>query len=191
MLLLAHTGLTLGIARGLDELLLQHPSSSRLCRWSRKLIDKVDYRLVLIGSLLPDIIDKPVGIYLFRETFSNGRIFGHTLLFLLFLFLLGLYLRYRFRWSGGLILCFCSTIHLLLDGMWSDPQTFLWPFYGLAFEKEDLALWIPHMLLALKTQPRVYVPECLGAICLVGFGVELVLRREVPRFLKTGLVGGK
>lgn len=190
-MLLAHTGLTLGIARGLDGLLLRCSSSSQLSRWPRKLVDRVDYRLVLVGSLLPDLIDKPVGIYLFRETFSNGRIFGHSLLFLLFLFLLGLYLHHRFRWSGGLILCFCSAIHLLLDGMWSDPKTLLWPLYGFAFEKEDLALWIPHMLCALKTQPCVYVPECLGAICLVGFGVELLLRREVLRFLKTGLVSGR
>lgn len=189
-MLLAHTGLTLGIARGLDELLLQHSSPSRPCRCSGK-VDKVDYRLVLIGSLLPDIIDKPVGIYLFRETFSNGRIFGHTLLFLLFLLFLGLYLHYRFRWSGGLILCFCSTIHLLLDGMWSDPQTLLWPLYGFAFEKEDLALWIPHLIYALKTQPQVYLSECLGALCLAGFGVELLLRRRVLYFLRTGLVDGK
>lgn len=191
MLLLAHTGLTLGIARGLDELLLQRPSSSQLSRWSRKLMDKVDYRLVLVSSLLPDIIDKPVGIYLFRETFSNGRIFGHTLLFLLFLFLLGLFLRRRFHWSGGLVIFFCSAIHLLLDGMWSDPHTLLWPLYGFSFEKEDLALWIPHMISALKTEPQVYISEYLGAVCLVGFGVELLLRRKVLCFLRTGLVSGK
>jgi len=55
-------------------------------------LEKIDARLLLIGSLLPDIIDKPVGTFLFRESLSNGRIFCHTLAVLLFITLTGIYL---------------------------------------------------------------------------------------------------
>ena len=54
------------------------------------LAKRMDIRFLLIGSLLPDIIDKPIGIYLFRETFSSARIFSHTLLFLMSLLQKGL-----------------------------------------------------------------------------------------------------
>jgi len=59
----AHLGLGLGLAW--------------LLAW--KLPVRFDYRLVLFGSLLPDIIDKPLGYVLGLE----GRIWAHTLVFLL------------------------------------------------------------------------------------------------------------
>lgn len=30
--------------------------------------------------MLPDLIDKPLGVFLFTDTFSNGRIITHALL---------------------------------------------------------------------------------------------------------------
>src|SRR3972149_396130 len=53
--------------------------------WQRVLActRKLDYRLIVVAAMLPDIIDKPVGQVFFREFFSYGRIFAHTLLFLI------------------------------------------------------------------------------------------------------------
>jgi hypothetical protein len=50
---------------------------------------RFDYRFVLVGSMLPDIIDKPLGQLVLRNLMSNGRIFSHTLLFLLLICLAG------------------------------------------------------------------------------------------------------
>jgi hypothetical protein len=36
-----------------------------------------DIRLLILGSLLPDLIDKPLGHIILPE--NNGRIFAHTL----------------------------------------------------------------------------------------------------------------
>jgi hypothetical protein len=72
MLLFGHIGITLGVAWLIES----------------KLKVKMDYRLIIIGSLLPDIIDKPVGMILLP--LNNGRVFGHTLLFILILLLIGL-----------------------------------------------------------------------------------------------------
>jgi hypothetical protein len=47
-----------------------------------KVREHIDYRYVIVGSMLPDIIDKTVGMVLFADTFANGRIFAHALLFI-------------------------------------------------------------------------------------------------------------
>jgi len=47
-------------------------------RGIRKLPELLDYRLVLVGSMLPDIIDKPLGGLVFREALESGRTYCHT-----------------------------------------------------------------------------------------------------------------
>ena len=46
----------------------------------------------MVGALLPDIIDKPVGLFFLREAFGHGRLFSHTLLFPTLVALVGFYL---------------------------------------------------------------------------------------------------
>ena len=41
---------------------------------------RIDYRVVLLGAIISDVIDKPIGRIFFREEFESGRLFGHTLL---------------------------------------------------------------------------------------------------------------
>ncbi|MFP3975182.1 MAG: hypothetical protein ACLFVK_03050, partial [Dehalococcoidia bacterium] len=95
----------MGLALGLDNLRARgrtslEESRSRFAGPRVGAIARViDYRIALIGSMLPDIIDKPLGIYIFTETFSNGRIYAHTLLFFLVLLLIGLF---RYIRSGGI-----------------------------------------------------------------------------------------
>ena len=67
MLLFAHTGITLGTAKIM----------ARAAGWREKgLPAQLDYRLVLIGSMLPDLIDKPLGGVI--PPLGNGRIYSHT-----------------------------------------------------------------------------------------------------------------
>lgn len=109
MLFFGHTGVTLGVATVLANL---PPCQVRTSAYRRRhysssvappqkssqpsVLDSVasfvDIRTLLIGSLLPDIIDKPLGHLLFREALSNGRTYGHTLLFLLLISTIGAYL---------------------------------------------------------------------------------------------------
>src|SRR6266545_7870475 len=60
--LLGHLGIGLGLAW--------------LLSWRSPV--RVDYRLVLFGAILPDLIDKPLGYVFGLET----RLWAHTLLFL-------------------------------------------------------------------------------------------------------------
>jgi inner membrane protein len=149
---------------------------------------RIDVRLLLLGSLLPDIIDKPIGQYFFLDTFSNGRIFCHTLLFVALISLVGLYL-YRARGKVWLlVLSFGTFAHLILDQMWLVPRTLLWPLYGVDFPTEDLTGWTVSMSDALLNNPTIYVPELLGAAILISFVVALARRKKVHEFLKNGRV---
>lgn len=215
MFIFAHTGLTLGaatllagafakndrttavakenteIARdspGLSE--SQESPSTGPVAWLASLAGRIDIRVLLIGSLLPDIIDKPIGRFFFQETFHNGRIFGHTLLFLILLTAGGLIL-YRTRSKTWLlVLAFGTFTHLILDGMWMSIHTLLWPLYGFSFEKYPVSLWswIVNILHSLPNHPWGLIPEIMGLIIIAWFSRQLVQTRKVLAFLKYGRV---
>jgi hypothetical protein len=66
MFIFGHIGITLGIAFIIFQFVLP----------------RIGIRL---GAILPDLIDKPIGRILLGESVANGRLFGHTLLFILLL----------------------------------------------------------------------------------------------------------
>ncbi len=145
-----------------------------------------DYRFVVAGSLLPDIIDKPVGIYLLGDVFSNGRIFSHTLLVATAMVLAGIYLYSRNQNRWLISLAFGSLFHLLEDQMWLNPRTFLWPAYGWTFAKGDTVSWLQRILQELQTDPGRIVPEMAGMIVLAGLAVLLLRRRKLSAFIRKG-----
>ncbi len=100
-----------------------------------KIRPHINYWYVAVGSMLPDLIDKPVGIILFQDVFASGRIFAHSLLFVVVLGAAGYYLYTRKKDPRFLMLAGGSLIHQLLDGMWNTPTTFLWPLLGWEFER--------------------------------------------------------
>jgi len=211
MLILGHAGITLGATGLLNGTLSKrdlltseenkvegclrvsseliparnYTSGSRVS-WLTSLGNRVDIRLLLIGSLLPDIIDKPVGQFFLRDTFSNGRIFCHTLLFLILITLAGLYLRHSRSKTWLLVLSFGTFAHLILDQMWLIPRTLLWPLYGVTFDKIELTHWLQNMLHALLTDPTVYIPEIIGGAILVWFAWVLVSNRNLYSFITKG-----
>ena len=212
MLIFGHTGITLGAAVLLRSTLARSyslqptankvtewlestskmyspqndPSSSR-ARWLT-FLEKIDTRLLVIGSLLPDIIDKPVGTFFFRDSLSNGRIFCHTLAFLLLITLTGIYLYHSHRKAWLLVLSFGTFTHLISDQMWLTPQTLLWPLYGFTFEKVALTHWIQNIFYALHTNPSIYVPELVGMVMLIWFVLVLIHQGKVYAFIQNGQV---
>src|SRR3974390_1194429 len=79
---------------------------------------KADYRVVMIGSMLPDIIDKPLGIYIFTQALDSGRIFCHTLLFVAVLALSSILLYCIKKQTWLAFLAIGSFMHLILDQLW-------------------------------------------------------------------------
>jgi len=232
MLVFGHIGITLGTAVLLDralpsrrfsrttgnEAIKSHSSVSQVTAspstllgyktsWLVSLGSRIDIRLLLVGSLLSDIIDKPIGLFFFQDTIGNGRIIGHTLLFLILITLVGLYL-YQSRGKTSLFaLSFGTFTHLIFDQMWRAPRTLFWPIYGFIFDQmwraprtlfwpldeftSDRTVttdWIPDMLHTLLTEPQVYIPEVVGTAIIVWFTLALVRNQKVCYFLKCGRV---
>jgi len=145
-------------------------------------------RLLLIGSLLPDIIDKPVGLFFFKETFSNGRIFCHTLLFLVLITTVGLYYYRRHSKAWIITLSFGTLMHLILDQMWRTPQTLLWPLLGVYFERADITNWTLKIFYSLFTNPAIYIPELVGTAILVYFTWMLIRIGKIRAVIECGRV---
>jgi hypothetical protein len=210
MLLFGHVGITLAVAalanRAIDSCSL--PATRNRPRWSHEISSdgclvedhrsipgaswvvalgrRIDIRVLLIGSLLPDIVDKPLGQVFFKETFSNGRIFCHSLLFLLLVGLLGLYLYRIHQRVSFLVLSFSVLTPLILDQMWRQPRTLLWPLFGFAFEKVELRGWLQGILHSMYADPGAYVPDAIGLMALSWFALALVRRRTVRVFITHG-----
>ncbi|MFC1904416.1 metal-dependent hydrolase [Chloroflexota bacterium] len=205
MLVFGHTGITLGAA----ALVASTLGSSRLSKttrnkavkssphysqvvqnckasWLTYLGSRIDIRLLLVGSILPDIIDKPIGQFFFRETFSNGRIFCHTLLFLILVTFAGIYLYGRYSKTWLIAFSFGTLTHLIFDQMWRTPRTLFWPLLGLTFEREDISNWILNIFHALFTNLGVYIPELVGAVIIIWFAWLLLCRGEIYSFIKYG-----
>jgi len=213
MLFFAHTGITLGAAlllgnapswsysrrtllqpcEATSPTSLSHPDCATGCAdnnlsWFNSLTRRIDYRLILVGALLPDIIDKPLGMLLLRDSLSSGRIFCHTLLFLVILSLAAIYFYRSLGTTWLLALSFGTFIHLILDGMWLMPRTLFWPIYGWAFERIDVSHWFQDMVYALQTDPAVYIPELIGFAILAGFAVILLRRKRLHAFITEGTI---
>lgn len=199
MFLFAHLGITLGAAlvlhKGVALAMVDVPREKgsvedagslreRTARRSQtsSSVTWIDYRLILLGSILPDIIDKPLGFWLL----GDGRALAHSLLFSALLVVLGLLLYARRRSTALLCLSFGSIVHLLLDKMWLDSSTFLWPIYGWSFERGDSSGWLESWLDTLTTEPSVYAPEIIGALLLAALFFYLIRRGKLLSFVRPG-----
>ncbi len=93
--------------------------------------EAIDYRLVALGALLPDLIDKPIVWVLFPNPNAGGHHIGHSLFVGLALLLFGFYLFAR-RGKAGLALVGAAHLsHVLSDSLTHVPRSLLWPFISL------------------------------------------------------------
>jgi hypothetical protein len=142
----------------------------------------IDFRLVLVGAVLPDVIDKPLGAILGLES----RLWAHTLWFLAGFLLLGVLPPLRgLQWVG-----FGVASHLLLDLIWGQPNVVLWPFAG-PFLPGTMSLG--GFLHVLLTDPYVQVGEILGTAVLFLFvwTFRLGSWSALGRFLRRGELPGR
>jgi len=182
MLLFGHVGIAIGVG-----LLARHVVDSRTYREAHdqegrggisaeldsRAIDEsrfpvrrlFDLRLFILGSMLPDLVDKPLILFT-----GNGRMFAHTLLFAALLLAAGLYAAISRNKMGLLAVSLGAFLHLILDSMWQTPETLLWPLLGWDFNppyhEGDVAGGILEQLLH---NPWVYVPEAVGLLITGGY----------------------
>ncbi len=85
-----------------------------------------DYRIVGLLVLLPDIIDKPLALFVFPDA-NAALFFGHSLLLHSLVWII--------VWASGrlrswLVYLLAFATHLVEDRMWGFTQTLLWPLKG-------------------------------------------------------------
>jgi hypothetical protein len=147
---------------------------------------RVDYRVVALASLLPDVIDKPIGRLMFRSKFDSGRIYAHTLLFSAALFCVLFFMRGRSK-RRFVLVPLSTLLHLAEDGMWSHPRVFWWPLFGTKFPRDP----VPGGLLAFLDpidHPALLVQEGIGlAVILWLFVAHGMLSADgIRTFVRTG-----
>jgi len=91
---------------------------------------RVDYRLVAIAAMLPDIIDKPLAWAYFYRRYHAAVLFSHTLLANLTVFAVT---SRRSRGVQPYALAFIG--HAIIDRLWFFPDTFFWPLRGWRFHE--------------------------------------------------------
>jgi hypothetical protein len=132
----------------------------------------IDYRLVMVGSVLPvadDLIGRPTPLHTLAGAVAA---FGAVVV---------VTRRRRLasrRWVGIPIGLF---FHLVLDGAWAETDLFWWPFTGAALA--DLP--VPELTWPVAL---VIVAELAGAAVLTGLWLRLGLTDRPRRrtFLSTG-----
>jgi membrane-bound metal-dependent hydrolase YbcI (DUF457 family) len=189
MFLFGHAGLTLGAA-ALTAHFIKRPGeeTSTKAPWFARLSHHIDVRLLMVGALLSDIIDKPLGIFVFGSTFHNGRIYAHTLLFLLVMAAAGYYLLKKRRQTWLITLAAGTFTHLICDEMWQATVTLFWPLLGFKFPAYDMAGWFGNMFQALISKPYVYVSEAIGLGIVIWYAAWLISEHKVSAFLRRGKI---
>lgn len=193
MLLFGHVGITAAAAIFTDvafplEIVQDHGSGLRyrLASVVSKIRDKagnLDYRMIIIGSMLPDIIDKPLFI-LFRESeLFTGRSHAHTLLFALLLLSGGIFSRK----SWLLTLALANLFHIVLDSMWGTPETLFWPLLG-RFRPYEVEGWLSDLWYNLTHLPEIYVPEIIGLIVAIFLAYKIIKAGGLNKFMKQGVI---
>lgn len=123
----------------------------------------MDLRFLLLGAVLPDLIDTPIGLAFFGSL-QTVRLAAHTLLFgaivMAAIVLSTRRGRPRKRWMPiaiGLL------FHLMLDAMWNDPETLLWPLFGLEFSQVP-ATTAADFVADILASPQVWAGELVGLV---------------------------
>lgn len=142
--------------------------------WSRRL----DRKLILLGAILPDLVDKPIYYGLSWATGKNGaelgmiagtRGFGHTALALIVLTLTATVTR--LRWLAAL--CLGIATHLMLDNLGDrflngrdfTIRALAWPFLGWQFPAYPFHGFKEH--LGHTLEPYFLITECIGFLILL------------------------
>jgi len=198
MLLFGHIGITLGVALSGNQIYntrlksrvkpsKEQESGIQSKPNSESVKGMFDVRFWLLGSILPDVIDKPIGHYLFRQAFyNNGYLFSHTLLFFILLLGAGLCIGIAKKRMWLLALSFGVFIHLVLDSMWEKPKTLFWPVFGYSFPRSGDYDFLWSIFQEFFHYPSDYIPELIG-ISIVGWIIwKLIRNKQVVSFLRKG-----
>jgi hypothetical protein len=83
-----------------------------------------------IGGIASDLIDKPLGHIILKNSIDYGRIYAHGLVFLVIILICSIIVWYKYRSLSGIAFSLGILSHQLLDRMWDEPVSWFYPFRG-------------------------------------------------------------
>lgn len=153
---------------------------------------KVDVRLLFLGVVLPDVIDLTLGTVIFADRYSSGELWSHSLLIpALYMTAVLLATRRGRRRRGYMAVGVAWLFHLLLDGMWTDPEIFFWPLFGWEMPAGVAPFW-PEAWARALGDPWRWVLDLVGLAYLCWLWVAVGLNRGDRRksLMETGRIPG-
>jgi len=149
---------------------------------------KVDVRFLLFGAILPDLIDMPIGTVFLADRLATGELWLHSLLLpAVYMSIVLLVTRRGRRRRAWMALGVGWLFHLLLDGMWTSQEVFLWPFFGWEIPAGEVPYW-PLAWKRALSDPWRWIKEVVGLSYLVWlwFAVGLQVRERRHSVVKSG-----
>ena len=137
---------------------------------------RIDYRFVLAGAIAPDLVDGAAGTLF--DLGPSGRGVAHSLVAVLVVALVvvvtssGEHRVARFGLAVGWLL------HLVGDGMWQAPATFLWPAFGFAFAGTPAEPYSWDLFLDPVDHVGTWLGELAGAAVLAWFWIAFRLGHD-------------
>jgi hypothetical protein len=150
---------------------------------------KVDVRFLLLGAILPDLADLLLGTVV-MPGLAIGELWFHTLLApALYMGVVLLATRRGRRRRAFMAFGVGWLFHILLDGMWTNPEVLFWPFFGWELPTGQLPFW-PGAWERAMSDPWRWVLEALGLGYLIWLWFATGLNHEQRRdeFLRTGRI---
>lgn len=146
-----------------------------------------DYRAVALAGMLPDLVDKPLAIFVMPES-KAGLLYAHAPVFHLPLWMLAARVPALLPYVAAI------TGHIIGDRIWFFHDTFWFPLRGLRFHQwkhigDPKAFGAAYKDLFVR-RPYLFLYEIVALAALVWFVVTsgLTNRRALLGFLRTGRI---
>ena len=185
MLLAGHIGITIALAkyapRAFRDIRTRVSPPRRLHTFSQPWTERLDDRVLILGSMLPDIVDKPLALFVSPAIVGYSlRSYGHTLLFAAILLTVAIALSAWLKRDWPIAFALASAGHLALDMMWYSHRILLWPFTNPDFSPRYIHEWGPN------PGPIYMTAEIAGVAAICWVALRLILTRNIRNWLLTG-----
>jgi len=149
---------------------------------------RIDYRWILIGAIVPDLIDGLGELFFYAGGTGRGAAHSVTAVVVVAVSVLVLSKGQRRLSMFGLAVGWL--LHLVADGMWQAPETFLWPAFGASFADAPSEPYSWDLFIHPLDHVGTWGGEVAGlaALLYLGAAFELGNRERRRRFFQDGLL---
>ena len=138
---------------------------------------RIDYRMILVGAVLPDVIDGILGLFGFFEG-PAGRWIAHSILAAIAVTVVIILVFKGDRRQSLFGIGVGWMLHLVADGMWAAPETFFWPAFGTEFSTSPTEPYSWDLFLDPMAHLMTWTGELIGLAILAWFWVAFRLGED-------------